>query len=127
MKIKFTINLKGATRHDEQTNLFVGFCPALKIYSQGTTEQEARHALESSLCLFVETCYKHGILDRVLTNAGFNPIGTPEPLSTHEACEEFIMIERAKFDWVFDMNVPLELVAAAARGGNNASSGSRAS
>ena len=126
MKIKFTVNLKGATRHDEETGLFVGFCPALRVYSQGRTQQEAMQALESSLCLLVVTCFKQGILDRVLSNAGFTATSTPDSLSTSEACEEFIMIQRAHFDRVFDMSVPLELVAAAALGNNNASSGPRA-
>jgi len=127
MKIRFTISLKGATRHDQQANVFVGFCPALKIYSQGRTESEAKEALESTLCLFVETCYKRGILHQVLRDAGFNAVDPHDSSPTSEACEEYIMIERANFDRVFDMNVPLELVAAAALGGDNAGSGSRTS
>jgi len=124
MKIRITINLNGATRHDEQANIFVGFCPALKVYSQGGTQQEAKEALQSTLGLFVKTCYERGILDKVLSGAGFNAVGSGSSLPTGEACQEFIMIERANFDRVFEMNVPLELVATAALGGNNARVGS---
>ena len=124
MKIRVTYGLRGASRYDEQTGVFVGFCPALKIYSQGATEQEVREALESAVCLYLETCFSHRILHKVLSRAGFTALSPGSSLSTSEAREEFIKIEQAHFDRVFDMNVPLELVAAAALGGNNASSSS---
>jgi predicted RNase H-like HicB family nuclease len=115
MKIKVTVNLLGATRHDKETDLFVGFCPALNIYSQGTTEEEARKTLESAILLYVQTCFKKNILEDVLKEAGFARFteGSEPP---GEALQQYIKIEQLKFDRVFDMDIPLCLVAAQAKG-----------
>ena len=123
MKIKFTLSLKGATRYDEQAHVYVGFCPALKVYSQGKTESEAMKALRSILGLYLETCYQNGILHSVLTKAGFVAVGSGASSPPQEACEEYIMIERANFDRVFDMDVPLELVASSTLREQNAAAG----
>jgi len=56
------MNLLGATRRDDEANVFVSYCPALKIYSQGLTEEDAHKALEETIELYLETCYEHGIL-----------------------------------------------------------------
>jgi predicted RNase H-like HicB family nuclease len=111
MKIKFTMSLRGATRYDEKARIYVGYCPALNVYSQGRTQSEAMEALRSILGSYLETCYEHGILHSVLTKAGFTAVSSGAPLPPQEACEEFIMIEKAHFDKVFEMDVPLELVA----------------
>jgi predicted RNase H-like HicB family nuclease len=125
MKINIRLSLLGATRHDEQTKLYVGFCPALKVYSQGRTEEEAKRALESTLRLYVETCYERKILDEELSKAGFVKVSFGESIPPQEACKEYIMIQEANFDRVFDVEIPLELVAVSALGGHNARSGSR--
>ena len=125
MKIMLNISLQGATRFDEQTALFVALCPALKVYSQGTTQEEAEKNLRETLCLYVETCFAHNILDEVLADAGFKSVKPGSALPLESAMGEFIMIQKAHFDSVFDMNVPLELVAAAALEGINAGPSSR--
>lgn len=127
MKILINIRLQGATRFDEETGLFVGLCPALKVHSQGRTQAEAEKALKDSVSLYVETCFKRNILDEVLTNAGFKSVGPGSPLPLRSAMNEFILIEQLNFDSVFDMDVPLELVAAAALEGTNAGSSSHCS
>ena len=111
-RIKFTVNLLGATRKDEQAGVFVSFCPALNIYSQGVTEEDAHKALQETIELYLETCYEHGILRAELKKSGF--VSTREPmLQPKQACEEFIKIEKANFDHVFEMDIPWNLVAAA--------------
>lgn len=125
MTIMVTMRLQGATRYDEETKSFVGFCPALKVYSQGKTEDEAKRALESTLALYVETCYTRNILQSVLSRAGFKSFPPGSARSVTSAVNEYILIQKANFDSVFEMDVPLELVAAAALEGTNASSSSR--
>lgn len=121
MKIVISVRLQGATRYDEDAGVFVGLCPALKIYSQGKTEREAKKALESTLCLYLETCYTRDILNVVLTRAGFKSLPPGSTRSVTSALDEYILIQKANFDSVFEMDVPLELVAAAALEGMNAS------
>jgi predicted RNase H-like HicB family nuclease len=127
MKILINMRLLGATRFDEETGLFVGFCPALKVYSQGRSKEEAEKALKQSLGLYVETCFQHNILDEVLTNSGFKSVGSGSAVLLKSAMSEYIVIQQANFDSVFDMDVPLELVAAAALEGINAGSSSHCS
>jgi hypothetical protein len=45
--------LKAGVRYDEQAKMFIGYSPALHIYSQATTEDRARRALEGAISLFV--------------------------------------------------------------------------
>lgn len=62
------LKLMLAFRHDQEANVYVGFCPNLNIYSQGATEQEAEKALDSAISLFI----KNGGLNKLLEQKGFN-------------------------------------------------------
>lgn len=55
----------------QEDDVFVSHCPALDVYSQGDTEQEARTNLVEALQLFIEVCYEHGTLDAVMKERGF--------------------------------------------------------
>lgn len=58
---------------------FYSSCPALDVYSQGLSHDEALANLAEALHLFVESCYRRGTLDEVLKERGFEPDGTDEP------------------------------------------------
>jgi len=113
-RIKMVVSLLGAVRHDEQTNLYVSLCPALKLYSAGKNREEAVKALESTVLLFLTTCFERGKLNSVLQQRGFTKTLAPDTARpTMEVAREYIAIlEESKFDETFDMTVPLELVAA---------------
>ena len=56
MGLQGIIKLILAFRHDQEANVFVGFCPNLNIFSQGSTQKESEESLRSAVCLFL----KHG-------------------------------------------------------------------
>ena len=50
---------------------FVSFCPAIDLWSQGDTEEEAEKNINEALFLFLESVQKMGTLDSVLKDCGF--------------------------------------------------------
>ena len=50
---------------------YIAQCPALDVFSQGETEEEAMDNLAEALQLFVESCRERGTLDTVLKECGF--------------------------------------------------------
>ena len=50
---------------------YVSCCPALDVYSQGDTEEEAHSNLREAVQLFISSCYERGTLDDVLKSSGF--------------------------------------------------------
>jgi hypothetical protein len=108
MTLKITTRVRGATRKDEQTGLFIGYCPTLQLYSQGTDESRARAALESAVKLFLGTCIKHGMIDQALKQRGFSEVSESETMSPRQQKGEFIAIE--KYDEAFEFDVPLFLL-----------------
>lgn len=73
MELEISFNLSVGTRFDEAASVYVGWCPALNVRSQGETEQEARAALEDALFLFLKHSYLRNILDDTLNASGFQP------------------------------------------------------
>jgi predicted RNase H-like HicB family nuclease len=57
----------------KKREIYVSFCPALDIASQGDTKQKAKSNLIEALSLFLISCYERGTLDAVLKDCGFKP------------------------------------------------------
>ena len=95
-RIAFQLSVPIDVRPDDVG--YVAHCPALDVYSQGDTEQDALDNLNEALRLFVESCYLRGTLERVLKDCGFEPDTDPEPLADAHVA-----------------HVPLPLVAARAQ------------
>ena len=101
-------------RYDDEAGVFVSFCPALKLYSQGETEEDAKEALRSTVCQYIQACFDLGTLHKELTQKhnfsmmtpGANPVTSPG---------QFMVIERAMDEEPlaghFGIEVPMELVA----------------
>ena len=49
----------------------VSCCPALDVYSQGDTKEEALSNLREAVQLFISSCYERGTLADVLKDSGF--------------------------------------------------------
>jgi predicted RNase H-like HicB family nuclease len=64
-------NVQVGVRHDADANIFVGFCPRFKVYSQGETGDDAREAVNSAVCLRLATAFEHGRVTKLLRDAGF--------------------------------------------------------
>lgn len=75
--VEITINkVEFAVRHDDDADVFVGFCPRFKVYSQGESRSEALDAVTGAVVLRLATAFEHGRLDKVLRKAGFDRIAT---------------------------------------------------
>ena len=110
--IQVQFRLKFATRHDERASVYVGYCPALGLYSQGTTESEAGEAVVNAAKLFIVTCYERDILHTVLRGRGMTKAvaDVKELLEKNE--EEFTAVHPHRFDKEFFRDVPINLIAA---------------
>jgi predicted RNase H-like HicB family nuclease len=71
MKIQITAQLDVGVRWDEQARVFVTYAPALELYSQGPTEEEAFRAIESAMRLYLIAAHGTNKLDDVLKRGGF--------------------------------------------------------
>ena len=56
----------------EELKLYVSYCPALDLYSQGETEKEAKKNIVEAVELFIQTAYEEGTLKNVLADCGFS-------------------------------------------------------
>ncbi len=110
MELRFIASLRGGYRQDQDSGVFVSFCPALKIYSQGRNAEEAMEALRSAVKLFLNNCYKREQLERALRELGFTETASLGTASPEQYKAEFVAIERAHYD-EFQFDVPLHLVA----------------
>jgi predicted RNase H-like HicB family nuclease len=53
---------------------WVSGCPALDLFSQGTTEEEAKRCLKKAIEIWVEDCLERGTLDQALREVGFHHV-----------------------------------------------------
>lgn len=104
MRIEF--NLAFAFRKDEETGVYVGFCPVLKVYGQGRTEKEAEDAVLSAASFFIGTCYERDILHNVLRERGLQKVNARPHVPPGR---RNIVVSR--FDRVIERSVPLELLS----------------
>lgn len=110
MQVEIAIKLRGTVYCDDQTGLHVGYCPALDIYSQGTSEEEAHQALTDAMIVYVRLCYERGILDNILNGRGFRPVAPGVAADGPGAPERETISVRPCME--FDFAVPLHLESA---------------
>jgi hypothetical protein len=109
--VQVSFRLQFATRRDDEANVYVGYCPALKLYSQGTTEQESEEAIVSAVKLFLVACYERDILHSALRTRGMTK-------ATSMVADQIQKDERKEFITVrpygkeFWRDVPINLLAA---------------
>lgn len=72
------INLKIWTR--EEGGCTIAWCPALDVMTQGPDSDTAIANLQEAVDLFVESCQRRGVLEKVLEEAGIDTTGN-EPAS----------------------------------------------
>ncbi len=72
--IFITIEMRLPVRYTEEDGVIVSHCPVLDISSMGDDEDEAAANLKDAIIGFVESCYDRGVLDKVLSECGFQRI-----------------------------------------------------
>jgi len=99
--------LKAGVRYDERAKVYVAYAPSLNIYSQATTEEHARHALESAIMLFLGVARNGRGFAGVLAMAGLTKDprknGADREDDRVHATEEEIL-EQQNYHYIF--NVP---------------------
>ncbi len=68
-KVSATFTFTATFRYDKEAAVYVAYCPALDVYSQGESEAEAREAICEAVGLYLQTAYDHARLDK----AGHHP------------------------------------------------------
>lgn len=106
-EITVEFRLLFGTRRDDEANVYVGYCPALGVYSQGSSEDEAAHAVEDAAQLFIVSCYQRDILHSVLRKKGMT---TAEPGTVPTEDHQYIKI--ANFENTFERSIPVNLLSA---------------
>jgi hypothetical protein len=98
--------LKVGVRYDERAKVYVGYAPALNIYSQATSEEHARRALESAITLFLSVACNGQGFAGVLATAGLTREHRKNDMDhesdrTHAVEEE--LLEQQNFHCIFDV------------------------
>ena len=111
MTVQVSFRLQFATRRDDEANVYVGYCPALKLYSQGRTEQESEEAVVSAVKLFLVACYERDILHSVLRSRGMTKASSIIAANQIKKDENKQYISVQEFDREFWRDVPISLIA----------------
>lgn len=111
MSVEIILKLVIGAREDKEAGAWVGYCPALGIYSQGESADEALTAIQSASLLYVEHCYRRKLLDDVLNRQGFSPGSSAEGAAS--ASDQMILI-RNSYQHTSSIDVPLHLIKNAA-------------
>jgi hypothetical protein len=107
--VQVSFRLKFATRHDVEANVHVGYCPSLRLYSQGRTDQEAEAAVVSAATMFIVACYGRDILHTALRKRGMRK--ATAGIAALKANEQSEFIAVRPFDREFWREVPISLLA----------------
>jgi predicted RNase H-like HicB family nuclease len=115
--ITIAVKLLASSQRDEEAGVFVSRCPALNIFSQGETEDEAKAAIEEAVTLHLKTAYRFDRLHQLLVRAGFEMV-SGSPLASFQG--EYVAVTEVSETPMrgkstdFEIEIPLTLVAAAA-------------
>ena len=74
MLVRFEFQLPVNIYQDKDTGIWVSHAPDLELYSQGTSQEEARRAIGSAVDLYIKDCARKGIILKVLGEAGISPV-----------------------------------------------------
>ncbi len=109
MRITFEAKLKAGIKHDKDANVYVTYVPALKLYSQGETELQAKTALNDAVASFLLVAYENKLLEKCLHIVGFKNSEGEEKSEQKEDQEDYIniteemILEKNNFEDVFEV------------------------
>ncbi len=78
-RVVFEVKLPATVK--KKAAYWVSSCPALDVFSQGPTEEEARKNLEEALRLFLLSCYERNTLEEAVKECGLRSSLSPHPSS----------------------------------------------
>ncbi len=110
--VEITINgVQIGVRHDTDADVFVGFCPRFKVYSQGETKEDAREAVTSAVRLRLSTAFEHGRIVKVLRDAGFERIISGSTGQVPSPDDEFVAFKFTNNVEVTETNIRVPIGA----------------
>jgi len=118
MKLNFEARLIAGIKYDKDVEVYVTYAPALRLYSQGETEIQAKSAIKDAIQSFLIVAYTNGVLEKCLKNVGFSIVA--DPRSTLCESEEYIsfeekeILEDKEFEDIFEVPASLPLSMATA-------------
>ncbi len=71
--ISIKVSLKAIIERDKP-KMYVSYCPALDLCSQGETRKEAKKNIIEATELFIESCLEDNTLTEVLEECGFHSV-----------------------------------------------------
>ena len=69
--ISIGLELTISVSYDDEIDEYVSYCPALELYSQGSTQDGAISGIQEAITMFLWNCYERGTLNQVLHESGF--------------------------------------------------------
>ncbi len=114
-KVKFEAKLKAGIKWDEEVKAFVSFAPALGLYSQGTTTDQAKAALQDAVNSFLIVAYEKNVLQSILHACGGTEDGRDID-DLRSSGDEYVLIEeqvleKEKYVDLFEVQAELPLAA----------------
>jgi predicted RNase H-like HicB family nuclease len=111
LDVEITVNnIKVGVRHEEEADVFVGFCPRFNVYSQGESAEEAKDAVGSAICLRLRTAFDHGRIETVLRQAGLDRLLSKDSITRLSPDDEFVCFtfkEGVEVSEIAQLRVPI--------------------
>jgi len=108
-RITVEVRVQGAVKRDEQAKVYVSYAPALRLYSQGNTQDQAIEALKSAIGLYLKVAYQENIFEKTLRRNGFLLTASPE--AAEPVDNTITVLEEMGFTRSFDVPAALSLAS----------------
>jgi predicted RNase H-like HicB family nuclease len=76
--VEISLRLRCFARRDTARRWIAG-CPSLNVYSQNSSEEDARRSLRTAIELWLESCLERGTLQAAMQELGFRLAAWDEP------------------------------------------------
>lgn len=70
--VDISVQLEVDIGKDEEVDAFVTYCPALDLYGQGKTKEDAKKSIDEAIFVILSRSFEEGGLHEKLKNFGFN-------------------------------------------------------
>lgn len=110
-KLQIEFKLQFMTTHDEDAKVFVGYIPALRMYTQASTVERLDAALKSLVCSFVTLCHERGLLDEAMQSRGLSRNEKPTTIESVKNSDDYQYITVGQVQREVYEDIPSVLLA----------------
>lgn len=83
--ITISVKLRAFVRKETKTR-WSASCPSLGVFSQGSSQDDAKRCIDEAVRSWFESCIERGVLDRALQESNFRPL-SGDPFDTVDDME----------------------------------------